>query len=138
MQWPGDVLAGDDARALLPVAREREARDAVALGADQLVGVVEGEDDVVHALVVHEVDDRAGAADDQQRIVGIDELRSLLVARLVVGLLLAEEIVGAVVRPLRHQLAQVQRVVEPRRGVDLLHLVAISGEVTERPSGGST
>ena len=36
---PGDVLAGDDRLAFLPAAREREAGDPVALGADQLVGV---------------------------------------------------------------------------------------------------
>src|SRR3954469_12151098 len=72
-----DVLAGEDAVALLPVAGEGEAGDAVALGADQLVGVVEAEDQVVDALVVDEVDDRARPADDQDRVVLVGQLLRL-------------------------------------------------------------
>src|SRR4051794_31428142 len=44
------VLAGDDAPAVLPVPGEDQARDAVALRADELVRAVEREDDRLQAL----------------------------------------------------------------------------------------
>ena len=68
----GDVLAADDALAHVHIAGEGEAGDAVAFGADRLVGPVEAEDQIVDALVVDQIDDRPGAADDEQRVVLLD------------------------------------------------------------------
>ena len=74
------MFAADDALPQVHVAGKGEAGDAVAFGGDRLAGAQKGEDQVVHPLVVGEVDDRSGAADDQQRVIlldpplGIDEM----------------------------------------------------------------
>ena len=53
----------------LEVAGEGEGGDAVALGADRLVELLEEQDQGVDPVVVGDVDDRAAAADEQDRVV---------------------------------------------------------------------
>ena len=68
----GDVFAPNDASTIVHVAREGKAGNAVAFRANRLPRPHEGEDQVVEPLVVDQIDDRAGAADDQNRIVFLD------------------------------------------------------------------
>ena len=80
----GDMLAPDNALAQVHVAGEGETSDTVAFGANRLAGVQEGENQIVDALVVGEIDDRSGAADDQHRVIPVDAAHRLFAVPVVI------------------------------------------------------
>ena len=110
---------------LLPIfelAGEGQARYTVTLGANQLARAPEPQDQIVHAMIVHQIHDRAAAADNQQSVILFQILLNLI-KLLVVRLHLANKGGRAPIRAIREHLLEADRFIQAWRLVNRLHFL---------------